>query len=321
MYRRPDIRPDTSKVTQQPRCRFIVALPPHVSVSRRPDIRPDPPPATVACASNSSSLVASGGGDRRVLMWDLQAASRARGRGGAGGSQCTAELNGHRGAVWSVAFAPSSSSVSSAVTIASGAADSLVLVWDATPSGGGSSSAPLYTLRGHTDTVFCVAFSPTTAADGRHLLASGSADRSVIVWQYEASTVVHMLRAHSATVRAIAFAPADASSLVSGGDDRDLRVWDLVARSTTRTLRGHTAAVNGVAWSRNGARGGGAGDAAVLASGGQDGSLVFWAPLSANASRVRLGPILVVPIQPSSVQVQPSEPTEGSIQPLTDPPR
>ena len=126
------------------------------------------------------------------------------------------------------------------------------------------------------------------------MLASGGADRKIVIWQYETSTVVHVLTAHTAAVRSIAFAPTNVNMLVSGGDDAEIRLCDAAARVPTRTLHGHTNAVNSVAWSR------GTGGDAMLASGSQDGSVIVWAPLERKtAARAA---------QPTRRRAQPSPP-------------
>jgi WD40 repeat protein len=80
-------------------------------------------------------------------------------------------------------------------------------------------------LRGHTDTVRCVAYAP----DGR-LLASGAEDGTVRLWSLPAGTPIHTV-GELGGVEALAFAP-DGRYLAAGLSDgglhrRDTKQWEL----------------------------------------------------------------------------------------------
>jgi WD40 repeat protein len=84
-----------------------------------------------------------------------------------------------------------------------------------------------------------VAFSP----DGR-LLASGSADNTIKLWDVATGSEVRTLTGHTDDVNSVAFSP-DGRLLASGpwdktGWDKTIKLWDVATGSEVRTLTGHT---------------------------------------------------------------------------------
>ncbi len=75
-------------------------------------------------------------------------------------------------------------------------------------------------LSGHTGTVTSVAFSP----DGS-LLASGSWDQTIKLWEVATGQEVRTLSGHSSTVSSVAFSP-DGRLLASGSWDGTVLLWD-----------------------------------------------------------------------------------------------
>ncbi len=103
-----------------------------------------------------------------------------------------------------------------------------VLLWDL------HSSIPLEILP-HPAPGFSVTWSP----DGR-LLASGSFDRRIRLWEIQAeqpAVSVVTLSGHSNLVRELAFAP-DGSRLASGSWDRTVRLWDVESGIVFTYLKG-----------------------------------------------------------------------------------
>lgn len=91
----------------------------------------------------------------------------------------------------------------------------------------------------HPPQVNCISFNP----DGS-LIAAGSDDNLVRVWELEKGTLINTFKGHTGEVRSVAFTPS--SRLVSGSDDGSVRLWD-VANGAHRILKSHTHPVKSVA--------------------------------------------------------------------------
>jgi uncharacterized protein YjiK len=115
------------------------------------------------------------------------------------------------------------------------------------------------TLKGHTDQVETVAFSPNG-----QMLASGSRDKTIDLWEMPSGQLLRTLKGHSETIFSVAFSP-DGRTLASGSEDA-IRLWDEESGQVLRTLKGSDDAI-AVAFSPDGR---------VLASGDYDKTIKFW---------------------------------------------
>ena len=105
---------------------------------------------------------------------------------------------------------------------------------------------PLRTLTGHTDNVLSVAFSP----DGK-ILASGSEDGTIKLWDVAMGEEIHTLVGHTLYVTSVAFDP-DGTIIASGSFDKTIKLWDVATGEEIRTLTGHSKYVVSVAFSPDG---------------------------------------------------------------------
>jgi len=102
------------------------------------------------------------------------------------------------------------------------------------------------TFDGHVDDVRSVALS----ADARWAL-SGSADKTLRLWQVDKGRSTKTLQGHTDCVSAVDLS-ADARRAVSGSWDKTLKLWDLASGRCLRTFQGHTSCVNSVRLSADG---------------------------------------------------------------------
>ncbi|MEH2347119.1 MAG: WD40 repeat domain-containing protein [Nostoc sp.] len=117
------------------------------------------------------------------------------------------------------------------------------------------------TLGGHANAVSAVSFSP----DGK-MLASGSDDNTVKLWDTSTGKEIKTLTGHTNSVCGVSFSP-DGKMLASGSDDNTVKLWDTSTGKEIKTLTGHTNSVCGVSFSPDGK---------MLASGSDDNTVKLW---------------------------------------------
>ncbi|MEM9450325.1 MAG: serine/threonine-protein kinase [Cyanobacteria bacterium P01_E01_bin.6] len=124
-------------------------------------------------------------------------------------------------------------------------------------------------LIGHGGAVTTVAVSPSG-----QVLASGSTDRRIILWNMQSGTKLHTIEGksllhntgHADRINTLCFTP-DGSTLVSGSDDGTIKLWDLSEQTLISTLSSSEWVISAIAISPDGS---------LLVSGGDNGVIEFW---------------------------------------------
>ncbi|CAD8117467.1 unnamed protein product [Paramecium primaurelia] len=116
-------------------------------------------------------------------------------------------------------------------------------------------------LDGHTGAVWSVCISP----DGK-IVASGSYDKSIRLWDIKTGQQKAKLVGHTGTVWSVCISP-DGNTLASGSQDNSIRLWDFKTGQQKGQLNGHTSTVLSLCFSPDGT---------TLASSSGDNSIRLW---------------------------------------------
>lgn len=127
----------------------------------------------------------------------------------------------------------------------------------------------------HADFVFCAAFNPQGS-----LVATGSYDETVRLWDVRTAHCVALVAAHQEPVTSVEFS-ADGSLLVTGSFDGLVRVWDVASRQCLRTLISEPAGPVGSASFTPNNR--------YIVAGSLDGRLRLWDMVRARCVRTFTG--------------------------------
>ena len=132
------------------------------------------------------------------------------------------------------------------------------------------------TLRGHTDYIRTLTFSP----DGKSL-ASGSPDHTIKIWDTATgrNTVTFDYHAAAGTVFALAYS-RDGKTLAVGCNRKEaIMLWDVVTGKNTAALQGHIEGITSLAFSPDGK---------TLASASFDGTIKLWKmPAGVNTATLK----------------------------------
>jgi WD40 repeat protein len=132
----------------------------------------------------------------------------------------------------------------------------------------------VYTLSAHSSWVTTIAIAPNN-----QILASGSLDDTIKLWNLTTGDLIATLGGHSKGVNAVTISP-HGQTLTSGGDDYTIKTWNLQTGALLRTLAGHSRDVTAVVISPNGQ---------FLISGAEDRTIKIWQMGTGNLLKTILG--------------------------------
>ena len=204
-------------------------------------------PVKALTLSKDGRLMATGGGDGTILIWDVVKRQII-----------STQPKAHSGEVRGLAFSPDSKILAS-----SSWNEKNVILWDLSKP---SNPQPMPKQLINDNSIIRLAFSP----DGK-TLATGDVNGSILLWSVETQERIgEPLKGHSGAIFGIAFTP-DGKTLASGSYDDTVIRWDISdskkPKQIGKPLTGHGIDIETIAVSP---------DSATLASGDDNSNIILW---------------------------------------------
>mmetsp|Transcript_2792 Transcript_2792/g.5677 ORF Transcript_2792/g.5677 Transcript_2792/m.5677 type:complete len:243 (+) Transcript_2792:827-1555(+) len=199
----------------------------------------------ISSMSWNRHILSSGGGDNLIVNHDVRIAEHK-----------VATLSNHTQEVCGLSWSPDG------MTLASGANDNVVSLWDATAS---SSSRPRFEFTDHQAAVKALAWSPHE----RNLLATGggTGDKCIKFWNTRTGSLLNSIDTGS-QVSGLQWNPKEKEILSSHGyTENHLSLWKYPTMAKVKDLKGHTDRVLHMAVSPDGGS---------VVSAAADETLRFW---------------------------------------------
>ncbi|KST64929.1 serine/threonine-protein kinase [Mastigocoleus testarum] len=187
-------------------------------------------PVRVSTPQGFGKIIASSSEDKTIKIWNLETGSKIR------------TITGHSDSVHALAISPDGK------ILASGSNDKTVRLWNL------ETGKEIRTITGHSSWVRSVAISQFSIGSENdndiNILASGSTDKTIKVWNLSTGKLIHTLKGHTQSVTSLAMSPGvkgRSPVLISGSADRSIKIWDLSTGELVRNLEGHTQSITSLA--------------------------------------------------------------------------